>query len=178
MIINQKLFYFLNSFAGKSTMLDSVFVFFADILPWILIVFTVFYFLFLQKSVKKLAVVTFMIGIASFVTHFLKWQIFLHPRPFMVLPDVVKLINISGFDSFPSGHATVFAALAAGMLIYNKKLGVIFSIFALLIGVARIISGIHYPLDILTGFGIGFVVAILSFKFMTFLVAKVKELVS
>ncbi len=159
-------------------MADSLIVFIGDVLPWILVVFTIFYFLFFRKNVKKFTVIVFMIGIASFVTQFLKWQIFLHPRPFVVLSNVTQLINISSFDSFPSGHATIFAALATGIFIYNRKLGIIFAVAALLIGLARIIAGIHYPLDILTGFGIGFVMAILSYKLMARLSRKVKSFVS
>lgn len=178
MSLNDKIFYLFNSLAGKNTFADSLIVFVGDVLPWILIVFTIFYFLFFRKNVKKFTVIVSMIGIASFVTQFLKWQIFLHPRPFVVLPDVVQLINISSFDSFPSGHATIFAALATGIFIYNRKLGIIFAIAALLIGLARVIAGIHYPLDVLTGFGIGFVMAILSYKLMAYLSRKVKSFVS
>lgn len=178
MNLNDKIFYALNSLAGKSSLADSLIIFVGDVLPWILVVFTIFYFLFFRKSVKKFAVVAFMVGIASFITQFLKWQIFLHPRPFVVLPDVVQLITISSFDSFPSGHATIFAALATGIFIYNRKLGIIFAVAAFLIGLARVMAGIHYPLDILTGFVIGFVMAILSYRLMSYLSRKVKSFVS
>ena len=150
MNLNEKIFYLFNSLAGKSAVADSLIVFIGDVLPWILVVFTIFYFLFFRKNVKKFTVIVFMIGIASFVTQFLKWQIFLHTRPFVVLSNVTQLINISSFDSFPSGHATIFAALATGIFIYNRKLGIIFAVAALLIGLARIIACIHYPLDLLT----------------------------
>lgn len=178
MSLNDKIFYFFNSLAGKNSFADSLIIFVGDVLPWILIVFTIFYFLFFRKNVKKFTIIVFMIGIASFVTQFLKWQIFLHPRPFVVLPDVVQLINISNFDSFPSGHATIFAALATGIFIYNRRLGIIFAVAAFFIGLARVIAGIHYPLDVLTGFGIGFVMAILSYKLMAYLSKKVKSFVS
>jgi membrane-associated phospholipid phosphatase len=36
--------------------------------------------------------------------------------------------------------------------------------FALLIGVARVIAGVHFPIDILGGFCIGFLVAYLFEK--------------
>ncbi len=178
MNLNDKIFYLFNSLAGENALADSLIIFIGDVLPWILVVFTIFYFLLFRKNVKKFAIIAFMVGIASFITQFLKWQIFLHPRPFVVLPDVIQLINISNFDSFPSGHATVFAALAAGMLIYNRKLGIIFAVAALLIGAARIIAGIHYPLDILTGYLIGFVVAILAYRLMAYLSGKVKSFIS
>lgn len=178
MNLNDKIFYLFNSLAGKNALADSFVVFVGDVLPWILVVFTIVYFLLFRKNVKKFTVIVFMVGIASFITQFLKWQIFLHPRPFVVLPNVTQLINISSFDSFPSGHATVFAALATGIFIYNRKLGIVFAVAALLIGIARVIAGIHYPLDVLTGYAIGSVMAILSYKLMARLSRKVKSFVS
>jgi undecaprenyl-diphosphatase len=176
--LNEHIFYAFNSLAGKSPVADSAIVFIGNSLPWIILIFTIFYFLFFRKSVKKFFSLTCMVVSAALVTQFLKWQIFLHPRPFVVLPDVVKLINISGFDSFPSGHATIFAALATGVFIYNRRLGVVFMILALLIGMARIAAGVHYPFDILTGYGIGFVMAILTYRFLAFFSAAVKRFIS
>lgn len=178
MNINEQLFYFFNSFAGRNSATDSLILFFASALPWILVFFTIFYFLFFRKSLKKFLVISFMVGVSALITQFLKWQIFLHPRPFMALDDVTQLINISGFDSFPSGHATIFAALATGVFIYNRKLGIVFAISALFIGLARISAGVHYPFDILTGYCIGFVMAIVSYRFLAFLSNSVKKFIS
>ena len=41
--------------------------------------------------------------------------------------------------------------------------------FALLIGVARIIAGVHFPIDILGGFIIGFIVAYFIKKFSKYI---------
>lgn len=178
MALNDKVFYFFNDLAGRSVFVDSLIVFLGNGLPWILIIFTIFYFLLFRKNINKFAAIVFMTVIPLLVTLFLKWQIFLHPRPFVVLPDVVKLINITSFDSFPSGHATIFAALSIAMFIYNRRLGVIFMIATILIGLARIAAGIHYPLDILTGYIIGFVMAIISYRILTHLSRAIRRFVS
>lgn len=178
MNINENIFYFLNGVAGRSGIVDSLIIFVAEGLPWILIIFTIFYFLLFRKSLKKFTVITCMVGISALVTQFLKWQIFLHPRPFVALPDVTKLINITSFDSFPSGHATIFAALATAVYIYNRRLGVIFMISAILIGLARVMAGVHYPFDILTGYAIGFVMAILSYRCLAYLSSAVRKFIS
>ncbi len=176
--LNENIFYFFNSFAGQSPWLDSFIVFVANGLPWILIIFTVFYFLFFRKSVKKFTTISFVVGLTAVVVQFLKWQIFLHPRPFVALPDVTKLINISGFDSFPSGHAAIFMALATIIYIYNRRLGMIFGILTIFIGLTRVMAGVHYPFDILTGFVVGFVMAIISYQLLIYLSRAIRNFIS
>ncbi len=71
------------------------------------------------------------------------------PRPPLVL-GIVSLFHESA-PAFPSGHASVFFALAFTMFLFNKKLGYWFLTFAILNGVARIAAGVHWPSDILGG---------------------------
>ena len=81
-------------------------------------------------------------------------------RPFLVLPDVVPLWIESGY-AFPSGHATFFMALAFAIYLLHKKVGYIFICLALFIGFARIVAGVHFPIDILGGFILGIIVSLL-----------------
>ncbi len=178
MNLNDQIFYWFNSLAGHGVLMDSFIVFIANDLPWIVIVLIVFYFLLFRKSVKKFLVLTFITSTSLIVTQFLKWVIFKHPRPFVILPHVVNLIDITSFDSFPSGHATVFAALTTGVFIYNRKLGIALMFATLFIGAARISAGVHYPLDILTGFVIGFVISILSYILLKYLSRVIKRFIS
>ncbi|MCA9353110.1 phosphatase PAP2 family protein [Patescibacteria group bacterium] len=76
-------------------------------------------------------------------------------RPFIQFNDVTPLFLYGGYDSFPSGHATLFAALAIAIYLHHKKFGIIFMILAFMIGVARIIAGVHFPVDILGGWVLG-----------------------
>ncbi len=161
--MNTQILYALNSLAGRTEFLNSLIVFLAQSLPWVLIIFTFIYFVFLRKNPKRFVLIFFCVGISYFVSEVLKWAIFRHPRPFAVLSDVVQLIQTSSYNSFPSTHATIFASLATVMFIYNKKLGSVFVFCAVLIGLARVAAGIHYPIDILTGFAIGFVITIIFY---------------
>jgi undecaprenyl-diphosphatase len=176
--INEQLFYFFNQFAGQGIFTDSLIMFVANVVPWILIFVTIYYFLFVRKSVRKTTMLACVVFTTFLTTHFLKWVIFRHPRPFVVLPHVVQLIHISAFDSFPSGHAAVFAALATGVYLYHRRFGIIAIVSALLIGVARIAAGIHYPFDILTGYAIGFIVGIGTFRLIQSLAQKIRRFIS
>ena len=76
-------------------------------------------------------------------------------RPFEAFPEKVNLIFYAPTDpSFPSNAAAASFALAIGLWVYNRKLGYILSIPALIISFGRIYMGVHYPLDILGGFAL------------------------
>ena len=178
MDLNQQLFYILNSLAGQSPIGDSAIIFAARALPWILIVFACVYFVFLNRHLVRLAMVAFTTLFSVLASDLLKNAIFRHPRPFAALPDVVQLISISAYDSFPSGHATAFAALATGMFIYDKRLGSVFIVGALVIGAARIAAGIHYPIDILTGYLIGFAITFFAYKIWKYFERGIRDYIS
>ena len=74
-------------------------------------------------------------------------------RPFEAFPDKVHLIFYPPSDpSFPSNAAAASFAFAMGLWVYNRKLGYILFIPAIIISFGRIYMGVHYPLDILGGF--------------------------
>lgn len=86
------------------------------------------------------------------------------PRPFEAL-SFSALISESG-SSFPSGHAAFFFALAMTVFYYGRRLGWWFFSFALVVGFARIFAGVHWPLDILGGAGVGILSGFLVHKLL------------
>ena len=53
--------------------------------------------------------------------------------------------------SFPSDHTTVAVALAVGLLLANRRLGLVAAVIALLEGFSRVYLGQHYPHDVAAG---------------------------
>jgi membrane-associated phospholipid phosphatase len=168
--MNEMLFRYLNSFAG-SAWDDQAAVFLAVYLPVLLVAAAaIFLFLHIEARPRENAWISFgrKIGEISFVfivsaaawgvSVFLK-NIIHAPRPFAVLSGVHKIFSPDDPYSFPSGHATFFSALATALYFYHRRIGIIFGLGALLIGVSRIVAGIHYPADILTGWCIGIIIA-------------------
>jgi membrane-associated phospholipid phosphatase len=61
----------------------------------------------------------------------------------------------SGYDSFPSGHATVAFCLAYMLSSYYPKYRAVFYAFAVLVGIDRIQGFHHFPADVLGGIVVG-----------------------
>lgn len=166
--MNIEIFRFFNNFSGQNIFLDKLILFFSNALGYILII-TAFLFLFFYKyfkseninvlvlAKKRVKEILFIFGsaLAAWVAVEILKSIFAEPRPFLALKDVHLLFTHGGNDSFPSGHAAFFSSLATSIYFYHKKIGIWFFVGALVIGLARISAGVHYPVDIIGGFVLG-----------------------
>ena len=164
--MDTSLFYFFNGLAIKFPALDFLFAFLANNFGLVVIV-ALGYFLLIHKEKKRgtqeLVMMLAVAGLAWTVGHFLK-DIFNTARPFVSLSDAIKLIPHEADGAFPSGHAVFFFALALSVYIVDRQFGQWLIFAATIIGVARVMAGVHWPLDILGGLALAiFAVAIASF---------------
>ena len=153
------LFQAIHAWVGRSPFLDGSMIFLAQWLtPLIIIIFAVVGIEQLWRA-RKLPLPLVAL-IAGFVAWLLQYSIslaFFFPRPFAVL-GFNPLISHNPFDSsFPSGHASFLFGLAWYIfLIEPKKIkGIMALSLAMLISVARIYAGVHWPLDIVGGICVG-----------------------
>ena len=177
--MNNQIFFFFYNFAHQSVFLDKVIVFFAQTFPYIVILLAGLFLVFhhdampkkesfrdLKAYLKKWKEIIFVFlasGIGWVLADILK-MIFKTPRPFNAFQNVFSLMPETGF-AFPSQHAVFFSALAVSLFLCHKKIGYWFMFFALIIGITRIIAGVHFPVDILWGFILGTLTAIIVRKF-------------
>lgn len=89
-------------------------------------------------------------------------HLFHEARPYVTHPQILRLADATTDFSFPSDHAVMAGAVAAGLLIVSRRLGVIASLFALLIAFARVYIGAHYPWDVVAGLALGAIVAVVG----------------
>lgn len=81
-------------------------------------------------------------------------------RPYTAEPAILLLAKRSADFSFPSDHAVMAGAVAAGLWLVSTRLAVIATVAALLMGFARVYIGAHYPHDVLAGLALGATVSI------------------
>lgn len=164
--MNEQIFHFLNGFAGQYWFFDKAVVFFAQEFP-LLLLGGILVFLVMHKDKKKgardLAVVV-TAAIVAWATALLVKYFYSSPRPSIFL-DTHVLFFLDDSQSFPSGHATFFSALAAALYFYHKQIAFWYAIGAFLIGLARIIGGVHWPIDILAGYIIGGIIGAAVYYF-------------
>ncbi|MFA6325099.1 MAG: phosphatase PAP2 family protein [Candidatus Paceibacterota bacterium] len=178
--MDNQIFFIFYNLAHQYLFLDKLIVFFAQIFPYIVIILAGIFLLlhhevfYSKNPIRELIqkwqeiVLVFLSGISAWcIAAILK--IFIHTaRPFNFFTNVVPLMHPTDY-SFPSGHSTFFIALALAIFFYHKKIGYYFIFFAILIGLARIMAGVHFPIDILGGYIIG----ILTAYFIKFLYQRI-----
>lgn len=173
--MNTDLFFYFYSFAHQSVLVDRLIVFTAQTFPYVVLILAGLFILFhheifraenplqvLRQKYREISSVLFSVIFAYLFSLLLK-ILFHTPRPFQVLDGVNSLFLESGY-AFPSGHSTVFMALGLAIYLMHRKAGYFFIFFAFLIGLARVMSGVHSPVDILGGFIFGAIIAILARK--------------
>ncbi|MFA5791418.1 MAG: phosphatase PAP2 family protein [Candidatus Paceibacterota bacterium] len=159
--MNNQIFYFFYNLAHQSEIFDKIVIFFAVYFPYIVVILAG---LFLIKKWKEFFIVFFS-GVLAWILAVILKNLFHIPRPVLSLYDIHPLFTKTTF-SFPSEHSMLFFAFATAIFLFHKKAGYFFMFFAFIIGISRIIAGVHFPLDIFGGFVLGALVAYFVRKFI------------
>ncbi|HQR25973.1 MAG TPA: phosphatase PAP2 family protein [Nocardioides sp.] len=100
------------------------------------------------------------------------------PRPYAVLPHTLVLVPRSADYSFPSDHAVMAGAVAVGILVVHRLLGILAAALAVLMAVTRVYVGAHFPLDVTVGLAVGALVALASYLLARPLALRLVELLA
>lgn len=171
--IDFSIFWWLNSWVGISHLLDTVIIFHAVYLMYVVVV-ALFLFAAItwlprfralrEKNIRLVCVALVSAVVARFaITEYIR---FLHnrQRPFEALQGVHQLIAHESGGSFPSGHASFAFAIATVIAYYYPKTSVLFFLAAFSMSVARIAAGVHWPSDIVGGLFAGLLGAVVVQK--------------
>ena len=155
--LDEKVFSLLYGLANKNQFLDWLSVFLADYLFYILIL--VFLCIVLkERNWRQRVYLAALTGIAVILSRGIATPVirffYDRPRPF-IADNIEPLINHLATNAFPSGHLAIFTPIFLALFLINRRLGFWFFIGAILIGVGRVATGVHWPTDILGGIAIG-----------------------
>src|SRR5206468_2950377 len=84
-------------------------------------------------------------------------------RPYATLPNVLVLAHHSHDPSFPSDHAVMAGAVAAGVFLVSRRLGLLAALAAVVMAFGRVYSVAPYPEGVLAGLVVGAVVSLFGF---------------
>ncbi|MCX5207248.1 phosphatase PAP2 family protein [Streptomyces sp. NBC_00237] len=100
------------------------------------------------------------------------------PRPFVEHKGLEVLVDGKTDFSFVSDHSTMAMAIAIGVFMANRKLGLLSIALAFAEGFCRVYMGVHYPTDVVGGFALGTAVALLLAPLALMVLTPVAGIVS
>jgi undecaprenyl-diphosphatase len=83
-------------------------------------------------------------------------------RPYTDHRHILVLAHRSADFSFPSDHAVMAGAAAAGLWLVSRRLGAIATVAALVLAASRVYIAAHYPHDVVVGLLVGAAIALLG----------------
>jgi len=164
--IDEKVFFWINGLAGRVAWIDDVIrILSCDVFITVMFIIALLAIWFAgrdrearERNQRGVLCALASMGIANLLVFILNPMLPDRMRPCDKFPTQVHLLFYHPTDpSFPSNAAAAAFAVAMGMWIYNRKLGYILLIPALIISFGRVYMGVHYPLDIIGGFAVAIV---------------------
>lgn len=160
--MDEKLFHTIYNFGQKNKHLYNVCLFITKMSSSFFILIYSFFglYLFITKDNRFLP----YLGAPLFmlVLNISLRKIIHRQRPYITYNIDIPMEKKASF-SMPSNHSASSCIIACAFYFIYKPLGIIIFICALFTGTSRIVTGLHYPLDILLAFLISIAVGIVSY---------------
>ncbi|AEA33166.1 phosphatase PAP2 family protein [Hippea maritima] len=152
---NLEIFKMINGYEKSCKILSILAIVVAKYLVFVIPIYLIWMFAKSSKYYKKQSLLAFYSALLGLLINYLISLIYFHPRPFMMHIGKV-LFQHSADSSFPSDHVTLFLSLGFYLLLEHKLRlhGLIITALGLMVGLARVYSGVHWPLDIVGSFAV------------------------
>ena len=110
-----------------------------------------------------LVIAGILVGLSDLLGYQVLKPFFARQRPCHSLEMVELLKGCGGRFGFPSNHAMNSATFAYFLTLHYRSPWLLFLVgFAGLVALSRVYLGVHYPMDILFGHSLGFLIALLA----------------
>ncbi len=150
----------INRHVGEYPWLDKVMLYSAHWLVYILIVLFVLWLLFDQGkssglTLRHTLVETFLSYFFAYLVSYAIAVLWRHERPIKEFPNAKQLFHTWGtWKSFPSDHSIASSVPFFLSLLLSAPitLSIVLGFGFVLVAIARVYAGVHYPRDIVGGF--------------------------
>ena len=120
---------------------------------------------YLQQGLGKQVLIYVFIPASGFVILSLLRKKINAPRPYEVWEIVPLLDRDSPGQSMPSRHVFSATIISMACLHASLSVGLILLILSAILGLVRVLGGVHYPKDVLIGYACGLVWGVIFFLF-------------
>ena len=120
---------------------------------------------FMNKGLGKEFATYILVPASGFVLLTLVRKWINQPRPYEAWEIIPLLEKDSAGNSMPSRHVFSATIISMACLHANLPAGLILLVLSALLGLVRVLGGVHYPKDVLVGYACGLIWGILFFIF-------------
>ena len=176
--LDKKLFIFLNNLG--STPFDGIWLLITQQINWIPFFLILLLILFKKLGPKKLGIailtVAALIAFTNEITDIIKFSVQrIRPCNDNTLVGLIRVVKDSDTFSYFSGHASnSTASMMFVFLILRQcyKYTYLIFLYPLIFAYSRIYLGLHFPLDIISGFIFGSLVGVLFYRIYNIIITK------
>jgi len=165
--LNISIVSFLNHWANSSLYASNIVIFCAVYLGWVLVIGLLFYIYDARNHWKafRIPLLFLVSGLLALLVVDLVKGIIPITRPFSAIKGILPLFKPGDLAAFPSSHAAFFGGIALYLLLRHRGPGVWYLSLVILMCLARVAAGVHYPLDILAGLAVAGLAGFIVIKF-------------
>ncbi|MCI1930449.1 MAG: phosphatase PAP2 family protein [Clostridia bacterium] len=109
------------------------------------------------------------LALSALLGNVLLKNIIMRQRPCWVDTSILTLLHNPSDYSFPSGHAFSSFACAFSVYLYDKNIGSILILLAIMIAFSRLYFGVHYPTDVIFGAIFGICTSFMSYRIIEYI---------
>lgn len=178
--LDKSFFVFLNNLGSKP--FDGVWILITNQRNWIPFFLILLIILYKKIGTKQvliaLLIIAALIAFTNEITDLIKFSVQrLRPCNDEELKGLIRIVKDSDTFSYFSGHAAnSTAAMLFVFLILKRyyKFSYLIFLYPLIFAYSRIYLGLHFPLDIISGYAFGSLTGILFYKIYTLLIRKLQ----
>ncbi len=159
--IDTLVFYLINV-TISNPFFDSVMPFITELRNWYIVYIILFVWLFWKGGKNgRIAALSLILSIVitDQINSMVLKEIFGRLRPCVTQENINLLVSCGAGKSFPSSHAANSFAAATILSFFYMHYKYAFFLIAFLISFSRVYVGVHYPIDVIAGGIVGFIIA-------------------